>query len=51
MHGLLGYRTLDPITQDRRDFSSCALGYFGRRRSDSRHVHLRGSSNAASGCS
>ncbi len=45
----IGYRTLDPITQDRRDFSACALGSSDGGDPTSNTFTCGGSSNTARG--
>jgi iron complex outermembrane recepter protein len=45
----VGYRTLDPITQNRRDFSSCALGSSDGGDPSSSTFSCGGSANTAGG--
>jgi iron complex outermembrane receptor protein len=45
----IGYRTLDPVTQDRRDFSACALGSSDQGDPTSTEFSCGGSSNTAHG--
>jgi iron complex outermembrane recepter protein len=45
----IGYRTLDPVTQDRRDFSACALGSSDQGDPTSTEFSCGGSSNTARG--
>jgi iron complex outermembrane recepter protein len=45
----VGYRTLDPITQNRRDFSSCALGSSDGGDPSSNAFSCGGSANTAGG--
>ena len=45
----IGYRTLDPVTQDRRDFSACALGSSDQGDPTSTEFTCGGSSNTARG--
>jgi len=45
----IGYRTLDPVTQDRRDFSACALGSSDQGEPTSTEFTCGGSSNTAHG--
>jgi len=45
----VGYRTLDPVTQDRRDFSACALGSSDAGDPTSNTFTCGGSANAATG--
>jgi len=45
----LGYRTLDPLTQNRRDFSACALGSSPAGNANVNTFTCGGSANAARG--